>query len=110
MSFDPTYLHEKLCAARRSLMLPHPRGEEESLVSAMHECSLGLGSSARPEDFDEHADGWVRTIQQTIDTTGLVALGDEGTFMVKARSMSDDDRMTFANAVDELAFWTGDRS
>lgn len=106
MSIEPIYLHEKLVAARRALMLPHPQGEEQSIANAMHECSLGLGN-AQPADFEETATGWVRTIRGVLDTRGLDDPHGEGTYMAKARQLTSDQRAAFSDAVDQLAWWAG---
>ena len=47
------YPAEKLSAARRILMIPHPRGEAESIANAFHECSLGLHDLKRNELDDK---------------------------------------------------------
>lgn len=99
------YAAEKLDAARRSLMLPHPRGEAQSLANAFHECMLGLGG-VRLDDLDENARSWLRTIRETSDTEGIEdPTGQKGTWYIKAERLKDDEKQAFAHAVDELSHW-----
>lgn len=98
------YPTEKLNAARRILMLPHPGGEARSLAGAFHECSLGLKGFS-DEDFDSHSQTWFRTIRETMDTTGVEDPSGEGTWLRRAKSLDVDQKAAFASAVDELADW-----
>src|SRR5450756_764577 len=81
---DYMHLAEKLSDARRALMLPHPEGETESIVNAFSECSQVLRILPTP-DLDDSA-------------------GD-GTWDLKASSLSVEDKYELSNAVDELARW-----
>lgn len=72
------YPAEKLAAARRMLMAPHPKGEADSFGHAFHECELGL-RDVRPDDLDDSARSWVRTIRQAMDTTGIDDPQGQGT-------------------------------
>ena len=74
------YAAEKLGAARRILMLPHPKGEPSSLAGAFHECELGLGK-LQGDDFNHTARTWFRTIKSTMDTTGIEDPSGEGTWL-----------------------------
>jgi hypothetical protein len=98
------YAREKLSAARRALMLPHPKGESESVATAFHECHIGLDKLAQSE-FDESARDWVRTIQETMDTTGIQDPGKRGTWTIRAESLTDDQKAAFSHSVDELCYW-----
>jgi hypothetical protein len=104
------YAAEKLNAARHNLMLPHPLGEEQSLVGAFHECMLGL-EDMDAELFDDNAKRWVRIIRETSDADKLKEdKPDEGTWMAKARRLKVEQKQEFSNAVDELAHWLDDAS
>src|SRR5262249_36291878 len=98
-----SYAGEKLSTARRILMLPHPRGEAESLRSAFVECDLGLKNVPRSE-LDENARSWLDTIMGAMDTTGAKDQSD-GLWIVKAASMTIDEKIAFSKAVDELIWW-----
>jgi hypothetical protein len=98
------YAAEKFAAARRSLMLPHTAGEARSIASAFHECLLGL-KDIRSEDLDDNASMWVAKIQQMMDVTGIEDPLGVGTWEMKARQLSDADKIELRNSVDELAFW-----
>jgi hypothetical protein len=64
------YGSEKLAAARRGLMAPHPAGEATSYAGAFHECMLGL-KDMRDEDLDDSARRWISTIRRISDTAGV---------------------------------------
>ncbi|TAM80588.1 MAG: hypothetical protein EPN47_15110 [Acidobacteria bacterium] len=100
------YQSEKFSTARRLLMLPHPRGETHSIVSAFHECSLGL-QDVSEEDLDETAGEYVRRLRELMDTTGLEDPTGEGVWWVKARAMTESDEFEIARIIDELASWFG---
>ena len=101
------YPAEKLDAARRALMLPHPMGEAQSLVAAFQECSIGL-SNVRDDMLDDDSRHWVRIIRETMDSSDI-DITDEtrktGTAIVRAKQLSTDEKQEFASAVDELAHW-----
>ena len=66
---DYGYMSEKLSYARSCLMLPHPRGEAESVTSAMNECMHALSTvgDKRPDDLEPY----LSRLVGLIDTTGL---------------------------------------
>src|SRR5205814_5816866 len=98
------YPAEKLNAARRALMAPHPKGEPDSFAHALHEFDHGL-RGLKPDDLDDNARGWVATIRRIMDTTGVHDPQGRGTALVKAETLSIDDKFKFSGAVDELAHW-----
>ncbi len=86
-------------------MLPHPNGEAASLAGAFFDCDLGLKRVPR-DDLDTDARTWVATIEQMMDTTGIDDPGGvRGTWYIKAKQLSDDEKQKFSHAVDELASW-----
>ncbi len=98
------YQGEKLSSARRSLMLPHPRGEAESIFHAFQNCSLGF-QDLRDEDLDDDARGWVAKINELMDTTGIDDPESRGTWLLKAELLTEDQRIELSSAIDELAHW-----
>jgi hypothetical protein len=101
---DYMYLAEKLGDARRALMLPHPKGETESIVNAFSECSQVLRIHSTP-DLDDSARDWAETILGLMDTSQSDESAGDGTWDLKASSLSVADKFELSNAVDELASW-----
>jgi len=96
---------EKLDAARRALMAPHPKGETQSFVTAFQECDFALHHLDVNTLEDDNARRWISTIRRLIDTTGLQDPSGRGLWYVRAEQMSLDDKIEFARAVNELASW-----
>jgi len=101
---DYMYLAEKLRDARRALMLPHPQGETESIVNAFSECSKVLRIQPTP-NLDDSAIGWAETILALMDTSKFDESAGDGTWDLKASSLSIEDKYELSNAVDQLASW-----
>lgn len=95
---------EKFDQARRNLMLPHPDGEEQSLLHAFHECSHGLDEIDRSR-LEGNAADWVEELEAFMDTSGLEDPDDKGLWLVKARHLDTDDRIKVSSLIDELADW-----
>ena len=85
-------------------MLPHSRGEAESIAEAFEVCDRGF-HHLNPDDLDDNARSWFKKITQLMDTSGLQDPDRRGTWLVKAESLSVDQRIELSNAVDELAHW-----
>ena len=85
-------------------MLPHTKGEAESIMLAFHECSLGLHDLDR-DDLDENARDWVRKLEELMNTDGLNDPSDRGLWKVKAEQLSNDEKTGLSRVVDELAHW-----
>jgi len=102
---DFMYQAEKFGDARRALMAPHPKGEEDSFARAFHECWVGL------KDLDEsRLDGGTRhavdVIRRALDTAGVASISPAGVLWPsKIKSMDERERYEFSNAVDTLATW-----
>jgi hypothetical protein len=96
------YQSEKFSAARSALMLPHPRGESESIAMAFHACYLGLRDLDR-DCLGENARDWVLQIEALMDTTGLSSSDSSGLWAVKANLLTEEQKSEFSRAVDELA-------
>lgn len=99
-----SYQAEKLSSARSSLMLPHSRGEAESIASAFHELSLAF-HQLDVRALGDSAQRWVTKLQEFMDTTGVSDPNGEGSWVVKARTFSTDDQLEISHTVDELAHW-----
>ena len=106
---DYMHLAEKLSDARRALMLPHPESETESIVNAFSECSKVLRILPTP-DLDDSASGWAETILGLMDTSKFDESAGDGTWDLKASSLSVEDKYELSNAVDELARWAHSKS
>lgn len=98
------YASEKFSAARRCLMLPHPRGESESIAAAFHECSLCLHDLDLTE-LDENARLWVAKIRDLMDTTGVQDASGRGTWAIKADGLTENEKFELSRTIDELASW-----
>lgn len=85
-------------------MLPHPQGREHSVVHAFHACHRAFHDVDR-SGLDDNAASWVGTIESLMDNEGVEAVGEEGTWMAKARTLSEDDLFELSRAVDEHAHW-----
>jgi len=97
-----TYPLEKLSAARHILMLPHPNGEEESIMNAFHECSLGLKNIDK-DTLDGSQREWVVTLEKLLNTDGLEDPFGKGLWRVKAEALTESEKFELSSVVDELA-------
>jgi hypothetical protein len=99
-----SYPAEKFSVARHCLMLPHPKGEAESIMHAFHECSLGLHDLDR-DGLDDNARKWVRKLEELMSTDGLDDPSGRGLWVIKAERLSINDKIELSRVVDELACW-----
>lgn len=93
-------------------MLPHDRQYDRALSDAFFEISPAVeGIEDDPEKIKDSLDDsdaeLLQIILKTIDTTGLTAVGDEGLYMVKARSMDELQIQDFCEAVLSLSIALG---
>jgi hypothetical protein len=110
MAFDPIYAREKLQTAVSILMLPHDKQYDRALSAAFFEISLALVDidlEKIKESLDDSDAELLQTIVDTLDTTGLTAVGDEGLYMVKARTMDELQTQDFCEAVLSLSVALG---
>jgi hypothetical protein len=98
-----SYAAEKFGAARRGLMLPHPKGESQSVAGAFHECSLGLKDLPR-QALDENARKWVGELEELMNTDGIPE-DSRGAWYMKAERLTVEEKFTLSGVVDELADW-----
>ncbi|MBK5275849.1 MAG: hypothetical protein JJE30_12455 [Desulfuromonadales bacterium] len=99
-----SYPSEKFSVARHSLMLPHPKGEAESIMHAFHECSLGLHDVDR-DSLDDDARKWVHELEELMNTGGLEDPTSKGLWVIKAEQLTIDNKFRLSHIVDELACW-----
>ena len=99
-----SYQAEKFSAARRSLMLPHVKGEAQSIASAFHECSLGL-LDLPTDDLDEYVRDWLNQLKDLMDTSGIDDTSGLGNWALKAEQMTADQKFELSRVIDELADW-----
>ena len=76
------YQSEKFSTARHMLMLPHPKGEADSIKHALHECSLAF-NTLNYDLLDDHSKKWVSIIEKYLDTSGFDDPDERGLFEVK---------------------------
>ena len=86
-------------------MLPHPEGEKESLIIALHECAHGFRDLDDACIDDDSARGWLSTIRNTYATEGIEDPSGRGTISVRVEQLSEAEILDFSRAVDELASW-----
>jgi hypothetical protein len=98
------YQAEKLSSARFSLMLPHIRGEAESIAGVFQELSLAF-YQLNVHALGGNAQRWTIKLQEYMDTTEISDPDDEGAWVAKARTFSPDDQLEIFRIVDELAHW-----
>ena len=95
---------ETFSAARRLLMLPHPRGEQDSIARAFHECRLGLHDLDR-NGLDENARGRVKRLEELMAAAGFSDANRVGAEAVSARELSLEEKFELSRIIDELAYW-----
>jgi hypothetical protein len=89
-------------------MLPFYDGEDGALANAFHLCSRALeGFRLDRSKLANEAKvlDWIRVIEETMNTDGLADPASIGTWRVKARSLTVEEKSAFSTAVDELASW-----
>ena len=104
-SNEMTRAATKLGEARRSLMVPHPDGEEKSIAQAFQEISQGLHCFNIGDLQDKNVEGWLIKLQQIMDTHGLADPSKIGLYQVKAATLSTRERSELSGVVDQLAQW-----
>ncbi len=99
-----SYQAETFSSARRSLMLPHPKGEAQSIAGAFHECSLGL-HDLQTNDLDENVRDWLNKLEDLMDTSGIEDTSGRGTWGLKAEQLTEEQKFELSRVIDELAHW-----
>lgn len=95
---------ETFSTARRCLMLPHPRGEQDSIARAFQECRLGL-RDLDPDGLDENASGRIKRLEELMATAGFSDANRVGPEAVMARELSLQEKFELSRIIDELAYW-----
>ena len=83
-------------------MLPHDVGE--AIAIAFHACSCAFNKLDESQ-LEEKARGWICNIKNFMSTTGIVDDLGKGTLLIKAQSLSIDEKKDLSDAIDELAHW-----
>ena len=99
-----SYQAEKFSSARRSLMLPHAKGETASIADAFAECVHGT-AKLELADLDDNAKELLRKLNELIDPVGLKDPADRGFYAIKAEKLTIEQRRELSAVVDELATW-----
>ena len=105
------YASEKFSAAMRALMLPHPRGDADSIMHAFHECTLGLMGIDKDE-LDDFARDCVDALDDFMDPKDFSDADDaetKGAWVLKAETFSVDQKLEISRLVDSLALWFKDQ-
>jgi hypothetical protein len=85
-------------------MLPHTMGEAQSIAEAFHNCHLAFHRFDE-SSLDDRARSLVLKIKGFMDTGGIDDSTGVGTWVLKAKSLNNDEKLELSNAVDELASW-----
>ncbi len=99
-----SYPVENFSTARYALMLPHPKGEAESIMRAFHECSIGLHNLDRA-GLDANALRWVCKLEDLMNIDGLEDPSGRGLFIIKAELLSEGEEFELSHLVNDLAEW-----
>lgn len=91
-----TYQSEKLSVARHRLMLPHSKGEAQSVIEALHECAHAFHNLDR-DSLEDDPRRWIFKIEEYMGVTGF---GE-----TPARELTTDEKIELSNTIDELAHW-----
>ena len=85
-------------------MLPHPNGEAQTIASAFVECSLGL-MDLQTDDLGEGVQGWLGKLRDLMDTSDIPDTSAHQLFELKARQLTEAQKIELSQIVDELASW-----
>lgn len=88
-------------------MLPHSLGEEQSISEAFHECSAAFEHLNR-SGLRDSARGWIEKIEGFMDDSNIKEPSSFGSWHDKAKTLTEDERLEFSHAIDELAHWFDD--
>lgn len=103
MAISPyDYAAQSFGRARIDLMLPHSRGEAESIGLALGRCFEGLGDVV-VEDLDDESRQSIRLLRELMDTSDVNVHGEMSTYELRARAFGNDQKILLRNAVDQLA-------
>ena len=102
MSYE--YPAEKFSTARQALVAPHAQGDLVAVVTAFHECRLGLHRMNRSK-LDQTARGWIYALECFMSTEGFSDAGGESAWDLKAKTLSAEQKSEIGRLIDELAQW-----
>jgi hypothetical protein len=98
------YQVEKFSAARRNLMLPHLRGEAQSIAGAFHECWLCL-KDLQTDNLKGDVRNWLEKLKDLMDTSGIEDTSGRGKWELKAEQLTEEQKLELSRVIDELAQW-----
>jgi hypothetical protein len=102
MSYE--YPAEKFSTARQALVPPHAQGDLVAVVTAFHECRLGLHRMNRSK-LDQTARAWIYALECFMSTEGFSDAGGESAWDLKAKTLSAEQKSEIGRLIDELARW-----
>jgi hypothetical protein len=97
------YQAERFRSAVYELMLPHPKGEEDAIARAFHECSLAF-QDLDPEDLDESAREWARRLEEFMRADSAVS-DHQRIWIAKAGKLSEEQKQELSACIYELNAW-----
>ncbi|CAD2245478.1 hypothetical protein [Xanthomonas arboricola] len=90
--------------ARAALMLPIMQTEAHAVAEAMHFLRHGLDSLPDDVEFSGENTHLIEELRGLMDTSGLSDPGDQGLALLKAQTLTVDQRSRFSVIVDELCY------
>ncbi len=102
MSYE--YPAEKFSTAHQALVTPHTQADHVAVVTAFHECRLGLHRMNRSK-LDQTARGWIYALECFMSTEGFSDAGGESAWDIKAKTLSAEQKAEIARLIKELAGW-----
>ena len=103
-----SYQYDKFQQARRTLMLPHPKGESAAVAHAFLEIDLAL-HSFDDSTLEDYARTRIARLRQLMDISSMPHGSETGAWQTKAKGFSVDEKSEVSSLVDELATWFGKR-
>ncbi len=94
--------------ARRCLMLPHPKGEAESIREAFNECAVGL-QGLPPDELNPTSREWVTKLEKLMGRTGSKDPGERVSSATRAEQFTVEQKRELSNVIDALAHWFHDQ-
>lgn len=98
-----SYMSEKFNTARSYLMLPHEKGEAYSIMTAFHECNLGLmGYEGAGLEEDDKAD--LDKLLAFMNTDGIADDPVKGKWLVKAEGFCFEEKSEISRIIESLCY------
>jgi hypothetical protein len=97
------YQMQHLSAARSCLMIPLTTNEENSFANAFNSCFKAFMHFDENQVDDEEAKTHIQIIKRIMDTKGINDPTGEGTSLLRARALTQEEKEQFSASVNELA-------